>query len=97
MFVMKKMPGVSECTIEECAYNISKSCHAIAITIGDGDRPRCDTFFKSMVPGGVIDTAGVGACKVSACRHNKNFECSAAGIHVGCLNNHANCLTFVAL
>ena len=97
MLVTKKMPGVSECTIEECAYNISKSCHAIAITIGDGDHPMCDTFFKSTARGGAKDTAGVGACKVSACRHNKDFECSAAGINVGSLKNHGNCLTFVAL
>lgn len=97
MFVMKKMPAVSECTIDECAYNISKSCHAIAITIGDGDRPMCDTFFKSITRGGAKEIAGVGACKVSACRHNKDFECGAADIHVGNLKNHGNCLTFAAL
>ena len=97
MFVMKKLPGVSECTIDECAYNISKSCHAMAITIGDGDRPMCDTFFKSMIRGGVQDTAGVGACKVSACRHNKDLECGAAGIQVGKLKNNINCLTFATL
>ena len=97
MFVMKKMPAVSACAIEECAYNSGKSCHAIAITIGDGDRPMCDTFFKSQARGGATETAGVGACKVSACRHNKDYECGAADVQVGNLQNHSNCMTFASL
>lgn len=96
MFVMKKMPGVSECAIEECAYNKKKTCHAIAITVGDGLHPLCDTFFKSALRGGAKETAGVGACKVSSCRHNKELECNASGIQVGSMKNMANCLTFVA-
>jgi hypothetical protein len=88
------MPAVSECVIAECAYNLSMSCHAIAITIGDGDRPMCDTFFKSPKHGGIKDTAGVGACKVSACRHNTDFECSSDSIRVGIEKNLGKCLTF---
>ncbi len=41
-----KMPKVSECSVDSCAYNTQKSCHAIAITVGDpGGDPACDTFF----------------------------------------------------
>lgn len=56
----------------------------------------CDTFFKSMVRGGAKDITGIGAYKISACRHNKELECSAAGIRVGNLENHGNRLTFAA-
>ena len=92
-----KMSGVSECAIAECAYNSNNACHAIAITIGDGDHPMCDTFFKSQKHGGVKETAGVGACKVSACSHNKDFECGAASIRVGHEESSGKCLTFAAL
>jgi hypothetical protein len=91
-----KMPVVSECVIAECAYNSSMACHAIAITIGDGERPMCDTFFKSSKHGGIKDTAGVGACKVSVCSHNTDFECGAASIRVGNEANSGKCLTFAA-
>jgi len=91
-----KMPVVSECVIAECAYNANKSCHAIAITIGDGDRPMCDTFFKSPKHGGIKATAGVGACKVSACCHNTDFECGADSIQVGNEKNLGKCMTFAA-
>lgn len=97
MFVMRKMPRVSACSIGECAYNVSRACHAIAITIGDGKHPMCDTFFKSMTRGGARETAGVGACKVTTCRHNKDFECGAADIRIGESSNHGNCLTFSGL
>ena len=91
-----KMSAVSECAIAECAYNSNKSCHAIAITIGDGDRPMCDTYFKSSKHGGIKDTAGVGACKVSACLHNTDFECVASSIRVGHEKNRGKCMTFAA-
>jgi hypothetical protein len=91
-----KMPVVSECVIAECAYNSNMACHAIAITIGDGERPMCDTFFKSSKRGGIKDTAGVGACKVSVCRHNSDFECGATSIRIGNEANSGKCLTFAA-
>lgn len=94
MLQSNKMPGVSACDIAECAYNANKACHAIAITIGDGDRPMCDTFFKASRHGGVKDTAGVGACKVAACCHNTDFECCAPNIRVGHEKNSGKCLTF---
>lgn len=97
MFVMRKMPGVTACTIGECAYNVSNACRAIAITIGSGNGPMCDTFFSSMSRGGTRETAGVGACKVFSCRHNKEFECSAADIRIGHNNSRGSCLTFAGL
>lgn len=96
MLQTNKMPGVSECAIAECAYNSNKACHAIAITIGDGDHPMCDTFFKSSKRGGTKETAGVGACKVSVCSHNTDFECGAPNIRIGHEKNIGKCLTFAA-
>jgi hypothetical protein len=90
------MPGVSECAVAQCAYNSNKSCHAIAITIGDGDRPLCDTYFNSSRHGGKKEMAGVGACKVSACRHNADLECGAANILVGHEGNNVKCMTFAS-
>lgn len=97
MYVMKKMPSVTACTIGDCAYNIGNACHALAITIGEGKHPLCDTFFNSLMRGGANETAGVGACKVTACRHNREFECSAPDIRVGGANYHGSCLTFAGL
>lgn len=94
MLQMIKMSEVSECVIADCAYNANKACHAIAITIGDGDRPMCDTLCRSKKHGGINDTAGVGACKVEICMHNKDLECSATSIQVGHAGSEAKCLTF---
>jgi hypothetical protein len=91
-----KMPAVSECATDECAYNSNKSCHAIAITIGDGESPMCDTFFNSSKHGGLNDMAGVGACKVSICRHNTDLGCGAGSIRVGSEHNQGKCMTFAA-
>lgn len=96
MLQMINMPGVSECAISECAYNANKACHAIAITIGDGVLPMCDTLFRSSRHGGIKDIAGVGACKVSACMHNMNLECGAPSIRVGQEGSDGKCLTFTA-
>jgi hypothetical protein len=97
MFVIRKMPGVTACTIGECTYNVSSTCRAIAITIGVGKQPQCDTFFNSLTRGGLMENAGVGACRISACRHNREFECGAADIKVGDINSQGTCLTFVGL
>ncbi len=96
MLKIKNMVDVSQCSCTDCAYNEEMSCHTIAITVGDGDRPMCDTFFKADQHGGVKGTAGVGACKVSACRFNENLECGAASIQVGMMDNDSSCLTFAA-
>jgi hypothetical protein len=90
------MPCVSECGVIECAYNSNKVCHAIAITIGDGDRPMCDTFMVASKHGGTRETAGVGACKVAVCAHNTDFECCAESVVIGRAANRGKCVTFAA-
>ncbi len=82
--------------MDDCAYNKSSECHAMAITVG-GKTPICDTCMKSTIKGGVLDmTAGVGACKVEGCKFNEMLECSASGIHVERHTDHAECNTFTA-
>ncbi len=94
MFKIVNMSKVSECKATDCAYNIETACHAIAITVGDGSSPMCDTFFKTDMRKSVKGTAGVGACKVSDCRHNLDFECAASSIRVGTMGDNGACLTF---
>lgn len=86
---------IQSCEAVECAYNLARSCHARAITVGDGAHPACDTFFPRAAH--VQDHAasgGVGACKVSACKHNVDLECTAELVHIGHHSNHADCFTF---
>jgi hypothetical protein len=97
MKITLNMPGVSACQISQCAYNANHTCHARAITIGDGNNPGCDTFLGGL--GHAREThrmAGVGACKVTACKYNDDFECMASEIHVGYASSLVNCLTFTA-
>ena len=89
------MPIVSECSVIECAYNVGQACHARAITVGDGLHPGCDTFLSNHAHTRSVSTlAGVGACKVSACRYNDDFECSASDIRVGYKDDDIDCLTY---
>lgn len=93
----KKMSKVNECGVSECAYNAEQKCHALAITIGDGDCPACDTEIDQNSKGGFMDTiSGVGACKVSQCAFNQSLECSAEGIQVRKHSDHAECDTYKA-
>ena len=92
-----QMPVVSQCSVSDCAYNTNNGCHARAITVGDTVRPGCDTYFS--MPGSTHSkagqrTAGVGACKVSSCQFNEDFECVAEEIAVGHASNEINCLTY---
>lgn len=94
-----EMPMVSECSVAECAYNTDSNCHARAITVGDGLHPGCDTYFDVSSPPDSHTKAkqriaGVGACKVSGCQHNDDFECMAELVAVGRAREQANCLTF---
>lgn len=91
-----EMPKVMECDVTQCAYNEKKKCHALAITIGDGSHPHCDTFCQSgsMKGGDMTAMAGVGACKISECRHNDHLECRASSIRVGHLIDDIDCQTF---
>lgn len=90
-----KMTKVMKCNVKDCAYNMDDCCHTIAITVGDGNNPMCDTFCQSTMKGGDSSSlAGVGACKVSACKHNTKLECQAPEITVGYCGQEPDCLTF---
>ena len=90
-----QMPIVANCRVDDCAYNMDHCCHTGAITIGHQAYPRCDTFCHSTVKGGDMgSTAGVGACKVSICKHNKSLECLTPEIAVGYSEQEPYCLTF---
>ncbi len=95
--VTLEMPLVSQCSANNCAYNIGSCCHARAITIGDSTRPGCDTFFAgaSHTKQGAL-TAGIGACKMGNCKFNDDLECMAENIQVGMKGSKANCITFAA-
>lgn len=89
-----EMPGVASCAVRQCAYNLDGSCHAKAITIGDGVHPGCDTYLRSRRHTEATDSAGVGACKVQACRYNRDFECTADGIRVDRRGGTPCCVTY---
>lgn len=92
-----EIPEVSACEESRCAYNVDQSCHARAITVGDGVNPMCDTFFSSATHAhNTSRIAGVGACKVSPCRYNNDFECQADHVRIEIPNGTARCMTFAA-
>lgn len=92
-----EMPVVSQCAATECAYNLNKTCHARAITIGDGIHPGCDTFLHgSGKAKGAGQTAGIGACKTINCKFNEDLECMTDSIRVGHVQNKVNCMTYSA-
>lgn len=93
-----EMPLVKECSVGECGYNANSSCHARAITIGQKVHPDCDTYFSLADPSAHSKAnqrqAGVGACKMSECLHNDDYECVAEKISVGHVMDRINCLTY---
>lgn len=93
-----QMPDIKSCEVDECAYNKSHKCHALAITVGDAKGAMCDTFWsqkKSQCDGGDQSQMGhVGACHMSGCKHNESLECSASSITVGQKQDQADCLTY---
>ena len=92
---MKTMPKILACTVTECAFNADAACHALAITVGDGGCPLCDTAIRSSERAGYVEArAGVGACKVWECKYNYALECTAPGIAVEKHREHAECGTF---
>ena len=97
MKLMVEMPEVSECTAEDCAYNMNKLCHARAITVGDEAGCKCDTMLKSQAHISRSEPAGVGACRVIGCMHNEDFLCQADGIRVDVQGRKADCMTFQPL
>lgn len=89
------MAKVQKCSVDDCAYNKDNKCHALAITIGDGDNPQCDTYCHASNKGGEASAvAGVGACKVAICRFNQMLECTAGRVNIGWKGQEADCLTF---
>ena len=95
--VIIEIPIVSKCDIKKCGYNVNNNCHAKAITVGDEMNPGCDTFFENKSHSRETKRiAGVGACKVSSCRHNNDYECTAEGVSVGFSDGKINCLTYKA-
>jgi hypothetical protein len=89
------MPKIADCKVAECSYNKNKQCHTLAITVGDGNCPKCDTFTKLGKKGGDPEMiAGVGSCRADNCKYNRSLECTAASIHVGMHSGHADCTTF---
>jgi hypothetical protein len=94
MKITIEMPTVDACGATGCAYNVARRCHAQAITVGGGTHPACDTYIAASKHPQNSNTAGVGACKVEECRHNKNFACEAASIEVSPHGEHADCITY---
>ena len=90
-----EMPVIRSCDATTCAYNDDQQCHALAITVGDGDRARCDTYWERSPDGGDPAQAGrVGACRAVDCQHNERLECTATGVTVGENGGTVDCLTF---
>ena len=88
------VPEVSSCGVAGCCYNAEASCHARAITIGDGSNPGCDTYMAAARHTSDRTQAGVGACKVTVCKHNRDYECQAEAIRVEMRRGEAGCVTF---
>ena len=95
MTMVEIMTSVSKCDVIDCSYNVDRKCHTPAITVGDDQNPRCDTFCHSMQKGGDHNiVASVGACKVQSCKYNRNLECQAGEISVGYQGDEPECTTF---
>jgi hypothetical protein len=94
MNVTIEMPQVEDCDVSQCAYNMNNKCHARAITVGDGVKAMCDTFFETTPHTKSSVLAGVGACKISGCSYNTDYECEAKTIRIGLENNNARCMTY---
>ncbi len=89
-----EIPKVLACSVNECAFNSNKECHALAINVG-GHHPACDTFTNHGHNAGGTENMGIGACKVDHCKFNKSLTCSAPGITVGHHEHHADCKTYI--
>lgn len=88
------MCSVSKCEVSLCAYNMGKSCYAIAITIAAGPHPVCSTFLKSSSHSGGSGQALVGECRAAACRYNTDSRCGASDIEVDYCWGYVDCWTF---
>lgn len=90
----KEMAKVESCEARECLYNRVGLCGTYGITVGS-EEACCDTYVHGSAKGGMPGmTAGVGACRMSSCKHNEKFECSAKGIAVSIVTDHPDCVTY---
>jgi hypothetical protein len=96
MLKLLHMTRIAECSVTECAYNTGRACRAIAITVGNSDLPMCDTFHVAREHSAEHGHAGVGACKIAACLHNRQLECHAGNVLIGKLEARVRCITYVA-
>ena len=87
-------PRVGACSIARCAFNREQVCHARSVTIGDGQVPRCDTFYALGAHVRRGEVAGVGACKTLLCVHNRDLACQAPSISVDLRGSCAACMIF---
>ncbi|MEW5250182.1 DUF1540 domain-containing protein [Microbulbifer sp. 2201CG32-9] len=94
MIIATDMPEVAQCAAIQCAYNSDHNCHARAITIGGDANPGCDTYFANSSHTLSSRAAGVGACKVTSCSHNDDFECSADSILMDTNGTSVRCMTY---
>lgn len=93
-YVAEEAVPIERCGVQNCAYNVNGECHAKAITVGDGDNPRCDTYFSGENHTHSEKKGVVGACKVAGCIYNHDFQCNAPSIQVDEGNDPADCLTY---
>lgn len=90
--IIDEQGPVLTCTVQDCSYNRSESCHAPGIEVGS-EHPACDTY--TIGPASIsADEASVMGCKVEECEFNAEMNCHAAGITVSFHSAHADCITF---
>jgi hypothetical protein len=94
MKITLEMPKVDGCSVTQCVYNQSNTCNARAITVGDGFKAMCDTFFEGTPHTKSKFIAGVGACKIASCAFNNDYECQADNITIGFASGSAKCFTY---
>ena len=89
------MPEVRVCMATDCSYNLDQTCHAKAITVGDGSTAHCDTFFNGAAHVQSKNrVAGVGACKVGSCQFNEDLECMADNISITLKGSEVLCKSY---
>ena len=90
-----EMPMVKDCSVSDCSYNSAWTCCTLAITVGKREKPICDTYLKSGEHGGKDNViAGVGACKMYMCLHNRDLVCAAVTIKVRLKEGQPDCQTY---
>jgi len=90
-----EMPRINDCTARDCSYNRTLTCHTPAITVGKQEKQICVTYLKSELPGGDDSViAGIVACKIYMCLHNRDLVCAAESLQVRLKEGHPVCQTY---